>query len=73
MAYCQLNFGKKKLEILPFLGGLGADFHILAHWPQKGYKLRHHGLLRVLNTFLALSYPGKTDYDNKPYVSLRFL
>ena len=36
----------------------------LAHWPQKGYKLRHYGLLWVLNTFLALSYPGKTDYDN---------
>ena len=28
MPYCQLNFGKNKLEIYTFPGGLAADFHI---------------------------------------------
>ena len=48
--YCQLNFGKNKLETT-FLGGLGAGFHIWAHWHKikKGHKLRHHGLLAVLD------------------------
>ena len=50
MPYCQLNFGKKKLENIPFLGDLGADFHIWAHWPKikKCHKLRYYGLLGVL-------------------------
>ena len=34
MAYCQLNFGKDKLETLPIWKGLGADFHIWVHWPK---------------------------------------
>ena len=34
MPYCQSNFGKSRLEILPFFGGLGADFHTWAHWPK---------------------------------------
>ena len=71
MPYCQLNFGKNKLEILPFGGGLGADLHIWAHWPKikKGHKLRHCGLLGVLNTLLALYYSGGKDNDKKSYVS----
>ena len=48
------------------LGGLGADFRIWTHWPKKkGHKLRHCGLLAVLNTLLALSYPGGKYYDKK--------
>ena len=47
------------------MGSLGAYFHIWAHWPKmnKCHKLRHFGLLGVLNTLLAFSYPGETDYD----------
>ena len=50
MPYCQLNFGKNELETT-FLGGLGAGFHIRTHWHKikKGHKLRHHGLLGVLD------------------------
>ena len=64
MSYCQLNFGKNKLK-------LGTDFHIWVHWPKikKDYKLRHCGLLGVLNALLALSYPGGKDYDKKSYDS----
>ena len=64
MPYCQLNFGKNKLEIFTFGEGLGADFHIWAHWPkiEKGHELRHCDLLGVLNTLLALFYPGGKGY-----------
>ena len=34
MPYCQLNFGKNRLEILALGGGFEADFHIWAHWPR---------------------------------------
>ena len=73
MPYCQLNFGKKKYEILPFWGALELimNMDIWAHWLKikKGHKLRHCGLLGVLNTLLAHSYPGGKDYDKKSYVS----
>ena len=51
------------------MGSLGAYFHIWAHWPKmnKCHKLRHFGLLGVLNTLLAFSYPGETDYDFSKY------
>ena len=28
LTYCHKNFGKNKIEILPFLGELGPNFHI---------------------------------------------
>ena len=34
MSYYQLNFGKNKIEILPFLWELGPNFHIQASWPK---------------------------------------
>ena len=34
MPYFQLKFGKNKLEVIPFWGNLGADFHIWDHWPK---------------------------------------
>ena len=34
MPYFQLKFGKNKLEVIPFWGNLGADFHIWDHWPE---------------------------------------
>ena len=35
MTHFQLNFDKNRLEYLPLGGGgLGADFHIWAHWPK---------------------------------------
>ena len=58
------------------MGSLGAYFHIWAHWPKmnKCHKLKHFGLLGVLNTLLALSYPGETDYDFSKYkFSVKFL
>ena len=71
MPYCQLNFGKKKLEILPFWGALELTsiFGPTGRKLKKCHKLRHCGLLGVLNTLLALSYPGGKDYDKKSYVS----
>ena len=71
MPYCQLNFGKNKLEILPFGGTLELISICGPTGPKlkKDHKLRHCGLLGVLNTLLALSYPGGKDYDKKPYVS----
>ena len=71
MPYCQLNFGKNKLEILPFWGTLEL-ISVFGHTDpkfKKGQKLRHCGLLGVLNTLLPLSYPGGKDYDKKSYVS----
>ena len=64
----QLDFGKNKPEVIPFRGGLRADFHIWSHWPKnkKCHKLRYYDLLGVLNDLLAFSYPGGKDCDQKP-------
>ena len=41
---------------------------------KKVHNLRHYGLLGVLNTMLAFSYPGETDYDKKPcFLDICFL
>ena len=34
MSYCQWNFGKDKIEILPFWGELGPTFCIWVHYPK---------------------------------------
>ena len=34
MSHCQKNFGKNKIEILPFLGELEPNFHIWVHWSK---------------------------------------
>ena len=53
MPYCQLNFGKNKL--LPFWGPWSWFWYLgpLAQ-NKKGHKLRHCGLLGMLNTIFAL-------------------
>ena len=61
----QLNFGKNKLEILPFWRALELISIIGPTGPKlkKDHKLRHCGLLGVLNTLLAISYPEGKYYD----------
>ena len=48
MSYYQLNFGKNKIEILPFLWELGPNFHIQASWP----KIEKVHISSILLTFL---------------------
>ena len=67
MPYCQLNYGKNKLEVILFGGGLRADFDILIY--LICHKLICNGFLGVLNTLLASSYPRGKDYDKKSYGS----
>ena len=70
ITYCKSNFGKNKLEFLPFWGVFELISIFWVHWTKiKGHKSRHYGLLGVLNTLLALFHTGETDSGKKPYVS----
>ena len=67
ITYCKSNFGKNKLEFLPFWGVFELISIFWVHWTKiKGHKLRHYGLLGVLNTLLALFHTGETDSGKKP-------
>ena len=67
---------KRSLKFHPSAGGGGGgwflnDVHIWTHWPkiEKTLKWRSYGLLRVINTLLALYYPKEKDFDKKPNIS----
>ena len=59
---------RTKLKFYPFEGnwGLISIFGPTGPKFKKGHKFRHCGLLRVLNTLLALCYSRGKDYDKKP-------
>ena len=65
MPYCQLNFDKNKLGILPLWGAL----ELISIFGPTVLKLRHYGLPGVLNSLLVFSYPGGKEYDKKAYDS----
>ena len=48
ISYCHKNFGKNKIEILPFLEELGPNFHI-KYWA----KIKKTYISLVLLTFLS--------------------
>ena len=71
MPYCQLNFSKNRLEILTFERRPWSWFPYVGPLAQNKKRplIETYGLLGVLNTLLAFSYPGETNYGKKPYVS----
>ena len=75
MPYGQLNFGKNNLKLY-LLGGPGSWFPYLGPLAQNKkecHKLRYYGLLGVLNSLFAFSYPGGKDYDKNPVLNLCLL
>ena len=53
MPWCQQKYNENKIDILPFLGELGPNFHILAHWP----KIRKIHISSVVLTFYSSMRP----------------
>ena len=69
MPFCQLNFGKNKLEFSPYWDELAANFYIWAQWTIfEKKKIQKIKILRSswsVNTWLSFSSSEETDFDKK--------